>query len=215
MKRFLGVVFCLVWAGAAVGSPTVVVGREDGTCPEPARALQQRLTLNAKLRALLVSGDLFPSLCAQLGGKDDAVWSEAEVAYLYAQFCRGTLAECDHTPEPSRQDLAQAFLVAVWHLRDGRRSLEADLASLNASAASQQVALDSEEAVSAGRPVRGATDSPRTSTRPRVSDPPPANGDTRSDKPGLLGFMVPGPGAVVLGGLGLGLLGSLRRRSVV
>ncbi len=240
MKRFLGVVgVCLVMAASAAGSPTVAVGRAGGTYPEPGWGGEFQLTPSSELGAVLMSGGAFQSFCVQINAfvdadeklpvsqrtygvvvndtvMDDGVKLRPEVAYLYTEFRSGTLTGYDFTPGAGRQSSARALQAAIWHLQSGSDVLDVDLTLLNANPGWEEVGYYSGEAALARQFAGAALDSGWTSIgRVRVLNLNSVEQGSRFDNQDMLGLMVPAPGAIVLGALGLGLLGSLRGRSAL
>jgi len=240
MKRFLGAVgVCLFLAASTAGSPTVTVGRASGTFPEPGWGGEFRLTPNSELGASLLSNGSFQSFCVQpsayvdadeklpvsqrtyLVGVSDTVMDDGvkltpEVAYLYTEFRSGTLIGYDFVPGAARESSARALQAAIWHLQTGSGLLDVDLALLNANPDWAAVDSGSSEALLAGQFVGAALNSGWTSLgQVRVLNLSSVDSGLASDNQDMLGLIVPAPGAIVLGALGLGLLGSLRGRSAI
>lgn len=232
MKRFLVSTFSLLTlAGSALAVQTVSVGRAAGTYLESDHAGEFRLTLHGDPTPGLIRERPFQSFCIErevdvqsipvmtydvtisrrISSTERALTPEA--AYLYYSFIRETLVnDYDYDLGPGRETSARVLQAAIWFVQGQGGSL---LDLLNVDANWDQVDGNSSEYARANAFVAEAQNSGWTSMGDvRVLNLASLQGTGENeDGQDMLVLLVPAPGAVALGAVGLAMLGCLRRRS--
>jgi len=225
MKRFLWVAVCLLGVGSAAAAPTVTVGRTSGTYFQPRRAGEYQLTAHDIPG---IANGTFQSFCVQMGAwvaavpattygvatndrvMDSGVPLTPEAAYLYTQFRKGTLAGYDYTAGSGRESSARALQASLWYLQGESVDL---VALLNPTGSDWRPATATEIALANQFVTEAASSGWSSIGSVRVLNLCSYGSDGCCDNQDMLGLVVPAPGAIVLGSLGLGLLGWLRKRS--
>jgi len=221
MKRFslAAAAVSLLIAGTVMAAPSVTIDRVPNTYPQSPLSGEFKLVPNSELGDLLGSNAAFQSFCLEINEpievgstyaafvNDEAIYGgdlrpgetpgpgggdmiSPETAFLYTEFRKGSLGYYNYGSE--RVGSALSLQSAIWYLEG-----ELDYGELN-PLAKQFV----EEAVDAGWTDTGSV------VALNLTD----GGKHCFQDMLALTATVPAPGAVVLSGLGLSLVGWLKRR---
>jgi hypothetical protein len=231
MKRFFVSTFSLLaLTSPAIASQTVTMGRDYGTYCRLDWAGEYQLTFHSDSVPGLAMESPFPSFSIEMGAEVDAVPATTddvvagdpvtstgnaltpEAAYLYRSFGQGMLVSRHDDVRGLEHGTSTRVLRAATWFAQGERGNLLDI--LNADSDWHPMDSRSLEYAWANESSAESQDSEWTSTgddRMLILSFW-TDGEAPADNQGMLVVLVPAPGAVALGALGLGMLGWFRRR---